>query len=512
MRNRYALALTLACVSSAALAGELDKKEARTMARADKDLSKAEQTLAVYEQDQKPYKDRVAESLERSLGRTAEKLAKLPADGDGVAAALERLKSIRTRVAQLVQAKGTLGAKAMLGAKPAKKINYIVGRLDYAKQELDGFSQGKDFGDRDQDRLIKHLAGVKEELAELPADNAVVKQLAERLAGAERRLAGLRQGLGNAKAAAAEAEAARQALIDGPSFKQDVERVKQLSETFKEFGLFQVDAGHLRNPLDTRTNEQACGIAEQWTQIDAEWKRFAERYASLATGKPNSMFITYKQAQDYHRRMKEAIDSFRAKAPEAAKSAAAEARAMAAKAVAQRDHYAFSNFIGPLRGKRVHVERLAELAQLLGGGAGLDALSKKLDADLQQEEEKLAEEIVAQNRAPADRYGGADRAQLEAFVRTQWKKHFPQERVLAVRFVEDAMGRTVAWRWDRARKQAYKVDHSSVRLVVVVERGDEAILYPSWVRKLHLENDRLILRWSRPKRIPPRMRMLRANF
>ena len=224
------------------------------------------------------------------------------------------------------------------------------------------------------------------------------------------------------------------------------------------------------------------------------------------------MFITYKQAQDYHRRMKEAIASFLAKAPEAAKGAAAEARAMAAKAVAARDHYAFSNFIGPLRGKRVHVERLAELAQLLGGGAGLDALSEKLAQDLQQEEEKLAGEIVASNRAPADRYTGGDRAQLESFVRTQWKEHFPKERVLAVRFVEEAMGRTVAWRWNRASKQFYKVDHSSVRLVVVVERGDEAILYTSWVRKLHLEQDRLILRWSRPKRIPPRMRMQRANL
>ncbi|HBP23874.1 MAG TPA: hypothetical protein DEA08_39610, partial [Planctomycetes bacterium] len=119
MRTRYALALSLACVCSAAAAGELDKKDARTMARVDKDLTKAEQTLAVYEQDQKPYKDRVAESLERSLVRTEEKLAKLPADGDGVAQAQARLKSVRARVGELVRAKGSMGAKAGLGAKPA---------------------------------------------------------------------------------------------------------------------------------------------------------------------------------------------------------------------------------------------------------------------------------------------------------------------------------------------------------------------------------------------------------
>ena len=70
----------------------------------------------------------------------------------------------------------------------------------------------------------------------------------------------------------------------------------------------------------------------------------------------------------------------------------------------------------------------------------------------------------------------------------------------------------MAWRWDSGRKQAYKVDQSDLWICVVVERGEEAILYSAFLRKLHLEQDRMIIRWRRPERVPPSIRMQKGNL
>ncbi|MEZ6186776.1 MAG: hypothetical protein R3F62_17425 [Planctomycetota bacterium] len=117
--------------------------------------------------------------------------------------------------------------------------------------------------------------------------------------------------------------------------------------------------------------------------------------------------------------------------------------------------------------------------QLIGGEGGLAANASALEREVQAAMGQLAEAIVDDTRAPRNAYVGGDQAELEAFARTQWSEHFAKERVLAVRFPQDAFHRVVAWRWDAAEQEPYKVDHSELWIRVIVAGADgEAILYP----------------------------------
>ncbi|MGE0711349.1 MAG: hypothetical protein AB7N76_08950 [Planctomycetota bacterium] len=513
MQRLFIAAALVAVSAPLAVAGGLDKKQARSLESAKKALDKAEAKLAESEgESKKPYQDRTGESLERALERAHEQLKELPADGEGVADGLERAKQLQQRLRALIEAKGSLGARAFLGSKTATSLNYLDGRMTSNANQLAKLAQeGASFGDRDKDGLTKALADVDAKLAELPAENPIVQQLKKRQEEAKAAFGRLCSGLGAKKEAAADAEAARQALLSSPDFAKDVERVKALVETVAEDGLFLLDAGYLRNPLDSQAFDQAKGIAEQWSSIAPEAQGFLAKYESLLRARANEMRFPLSELKERFPRLELRVQTFVSQAPAAAAAAAKEARELAAAAIGRKDHRAFSDILSPLHAKSAYVRRVAELAARLGIKELL-AAAGALDDQLAAEEEKLAADIVAGNRAPKNAYARADRAALEAFVGEHWGKSFAKEEVLAVRFPNESFQRTVAWRWDSGRKQHYKVDQSDLWIRVLVAKGEEAVIYVALLRKLHLEDDRLILRWERPKHLPPSARMLRKNL
>ena len=506
-------ALLVCCVSAVCAGDELDKKETKALERAVSVLEKAEAKLAEYE-GEKHYSDRAGEGLERSLEQAQEKLAGLPPAGEGVGAASKRAEELSKRLRALILAKGSLGAQAFLGPKASANINTYDVQLKNFSAELEKYgADGKfDFNDRVKGRMQSQLQKLEEKLGEFPQDNVVVKSLVDRGKAARAELEAMSQDLGAALAARAKEEAERQALMDAPAFASDIERIGGLVETFKQTYLFTLDAGYLRNPLDGSTYEEALTLAGEWTHHAQTYRGLRAKYALFMNGRGStSMMVSLREADEWLPRFEAAIQTFQAGAPGLVAVTCQQARALAQKAVADKNHRAFSDFIGELAGKTAYVRRVAELHAKLGG-SGLASQAEALAKDLLDEQEKLAVDIVAGNRAPKDAYQGPDQAELEAFVRAQWAKHFADEEVVGVRFPNESFQRTVAWRWDSSKKQAYKVDQSELWIRVLVKSGDEALIYSCLLRRLHLDGDKLTIRWSRSKRVPPSERMLLANL
>lgn len=502
---------TVFCVlalSLSAFAVELDKKQARGLERANKALTKTEGKIGQFE-GEKRYTDQAGISLGRALAGAKKKLDRLPADGEGVAEALKRVTAGEARVAALVQAKGSLGAKSGLDAKSAKTINYIANTLQNLANEL-----GREgaLSDRNKGRFERQVSEAKESLGKFAAENHVVKGLLAKAAQIEARLGGLKDSLAADQKSAAETSARLQGMIADPSYAKDSKRIEALEKAFREDWIWDLTARYLKTGYNTSSYDEALEAARQWGARKKEWDAYKVKYAELV--KSGIRGSTGVWALKSDRRINEygaAIAIFLASGPSQVLSNAGRARELARAAVAKKDHQAFSRFNGEIRGSQTFTTRVAEILLALRG-PDHRAVGKSLALELAQEEEKLAEVIVAGNRAPKDAYTGDDTTALRSFVVEQWTKNFPEDKVLAVRFPSESLQRTVAWRWDASRKQHYKVDQSQMWIRVIVERGEEAVIYRALVRRLHLMKDKLVLRWQRPKHPSPSSRMLTKNM
>lgn len=476
-------------------------------------LDKIEKDLSALEEERKRYNDGAADRLTASLGKALERLSGLPAAEEGAHEQRGRAEDFEARIRALVAEKGSLGARSGLGSKAAGRLNALDTKLSNLANELAKQGERGTFNDRQRERTAAKVAGLRDELEAFPSENPVVGGLAERLREIEASFAGLCQGLESAQADAAAEEEELQRLESDPAFASDLERVKHFCELFKTARrYFALDALHLRRA--DGVEEEARAQARRRQENLSDFAELRARYGLLAEA-PRSrspMKWALLEGDEWLPRYREVLDRFLAEAPQAVTSAGDEARGLARTAVAERQHHPFSYEGSDLRSRARYARNVAELYDLCQAGPALTPAIEALEAELAGEEEQLAEEIVAANRAPANAYAGADRGELEVFARTQWAEHFPEEEVLGVRFPQEAFARTTAWRMETGQPQLTKVDHSDLWIRVLVAAGAEAVSYRVLISRLHLKGDRLTLRWSRPDPVPPGERILLANL
>jgi hypothetical protein len=477
-------------------------------------LDKIEKDLSALEEARKRYNDGVAQRLASSLGKAVERLEGLPSAEEGAAEQRARAEAFEGRIKTLVATHGSLGARSGLDSKAANKVNALDTKLGNLAQELAKFEEGRSrFNERIQGRLEGKVKALEEELERLPQDNEVVAALLERGSELRSSFQALCADLGAEQAAAAETDAAIASLLAAPEYAGDVERAKQIVELFKRGrSLFALDALHFRR-LDGLLDE-ARDLGTSWREARAAYESLRDTYALLLENKGRwEILWPLQEAERWLPMFSEVIDDFLSGARAAVAEGIADAKAEAALAVAEQRPWQFSTYSSELRSRASFARNVATLHDLAAPGAEpLTPLADACDQDLAQEEEQLAELIVNENRAPADAYTGSDQSELEAFVRAQWSEHFPDEEVLGLRFPQEAFARTTAWRMESSQPQLTKVDHSDLWIRVLVEAGAEVISYRALISRLHLESDRLTLRWSRPDPVPPGSRILRSNL
>lgn len=96
--------------------------------------------------------------------------------------------------------------------------------------------------------------------------------------------------------------------------------------------------------------------------------------------------------------------------------------------------------------------------------------------------ESLKSEILAATRAPDEKYKGADRQDIEKAIRAEWKKEWPKDEILGVKFHMESFDRSVKWSWSDGGNSWSKSDLSVLCVTVIVKTSAKiATMYPAYV-------------------------------
>ncbi len=92
---------------------------------------------------------------------------------------------------------------------------------------------------------------------------------------------------------------------------------------------------------------------------------------------------------------------------------------------------------------------------------------------------------VESQQTPPDIYAGADKEKFRSMISSAWKKKYPQDKVLGIRFHSDHWVRNSNYKADAV--SIYKSDTSVLPVSVVVQRDDKiATIFPAYINKNNL--------------------------
>lgn len=374
-------------------------------------------------------------------------------------------------------------AFAALNSKDKSKVRHagiqldqMVKRLDEAANVNNARAEEK-FKECDQ-----RIVTVKEDLANVPANEPEVQAATARLEELTRTLAEKRAALNAAVASKdADVQKLKAAVGDGKALEAQEAVFKDL------IGI---------NGFNGQPDDDLAA----WPKARADFEAFEKQYGALAqslskTVAAQQAWIPYAGAKSAYTRLEEERQALLKEGPGRVQQNIAEAKKQnATLATAQ------SNFVGIQmsveralgNADRVAITYDAMCKDLPTYQAGLRDGLKKAEQELEAQSLKYAEKIIAENQPKKTTYNGTDRSQLESLLRASWGKSYPQEKILAVRFDSDWQ-RAAGYRWNSAGTSWEKYDKSSITFVVYVQGKDAkyAIAHGAVANKDHLNGDKI---------------------
>lgn len=380
--------------------------------------------------------------------------------------------------------------------------------------------------DGDFKRRIDKLA---DKAAPLPADDEGVKKLLAHLAALRAKHGDLGAKLSGAMQAKSDEKAAIAALVEAPEFADDVAEMETFAAMFQDSGRFAPDHYlYARWPAHSLVAETKAWAAnwpatqKKVAELQAKYKAAAD-YRGKLEGKAQMGQTKLTIAM---REMNERVEDFAAAVTRFAKSGGSDIEkatqaldASIADAVSRKAYPDFTIWDSKLSQAHCRVLNLvavwAPLASADADRTAAEAKAKSADDKLANAAEKLSTDIIRENRAPADQWQG-DRSAVEAFVKKEYAKKYPNEEILSVRFAGPAFERRTFWELDSTRTKLVKRDESSVGAWVLVKDAakKEAVQWYTTLYKLHMKGDALYLEpGMRTSRMPmPSQRILLANY
>lgn len=400
---------------------------------------------------------------------------------------------------------------ADLDKKQAGIVNRLSMQVTAAQTALDTYGPGKrQYTARLNDDFARKLGKLEEMLAPLPADNDEVKKEAAHVDAFRKALAAQSAQLASGTAAKEGEKEAITATLESPEGQGELESLKHFGEMFKGYKRYDLDFyAYSRWPTHAMVAELR-GWSETWqatqkrvADLRAKYKAIAEYKGQLggkaAMAQANVISAMGDVTQGFDL-FKSAIETFAKNVPAQIEQDGAALKQLSDAAVGSKNFNAFMQNEGKIEALRY---RLANLATVWGPLAPSDDERKKVDArskalldEADTTMEKLATLIIKENKGPKEKYSGADRGKLEAYVRSVWTKKFSNESIVAVRFGAAELERLTAWKYNSSASAFVKVDRSSLPVWVVVKDGpNQAIMWFATLYKVHTKGDELELNW-----------------
>lgn len=416
---------------------------------------------------------------------------------------------------------------AELDKKQASLLNRINTQLGNIERDLGKYGGGEKWGmitERLQGDFERKIEKVKEQLDSLPADDAAVKTSLDQLAAIRTTFATKVGQRTDREKSDADAKAVVDTLLNAPEATADFARLADLKEIFSNASWWELDHYHFERWLDHSDIVLMRGWGAQAKANKEAFDTLCTKYAPAAAAAPmgpnNQKIITAKDhcgadAQEAAKAYDSAMEAFKAAVPAAIEADGKKLAESIEAAGNKGDFGAIVNPDGKIQAIRNHLGNMVSVYATLVPAAEADratALVKEAEAKAKAATDRFSAKIVAANRAPDNAYSGADKAELEAFITKLWKKAYPSETILAIRFRGSEFERVTEWVLDPNRNSFVKVDRSNLRVTVIVKSGAEAILYTYTLQKNHQKNGALEMSTARVGNPLPDFRMLVANL
>jgi len=137
---------------------------------------------------------------------------------------------------------------------------------------------------------------------------------------------------------------------------------------------------------------------------------------------------------------------------------------------------------------RKATKKIAELEDMAGPeNAIVTGITQKYEASKKYVNEVCAEirqGLLADTNAPQDLYKGSDKGKFREMIISEWKKAYPNDEILAVRFHKANFERTKTKRWNGAIKQWQYNDVSALAVSVIVKDDERvASIFMAFINK-----------------------------
>ena len=266
-----------------------------------------------------------------------------------------------------------------------------------------------------------------------------------------------------------------------PDYNTDVERLKVMYKNYKD-------------PRSVFNNsEKAKKIVPQFSDEYAFFKHLPEKYDRLIKAKKaNSLETWIRTNEKYLDGFQAYQDDYAQKLPGMIEDELGEAVVAAKKAQAEKKPAFFKG------GVKQRLDRANDFLAVLETIKGKDdpqvqKLISNWEAkkkDIDAAEESMATELLASVQTPPDVYNASDKKTLYKMIEKEWKRLYPEDKIMAIRFHNDTWNRSTEWKWNNSGW--YKVDTSVLAVKVIVKTSNEiATIYPAYINKDHLKGDKL---------------------
>ena len=368
-----------------------------------------------------------------------------------------------------------------------RTIDRAVRSLESIEKQLDGgqplpvmmlekWSQKADKAEEFLEQASSMLEGVSEGQAERQA----LQSTRTRLAEVRQRLAGQRQAADQAGS-----------LASGAEGQKAVEDYKNLSQKFRDVSMW------LRSPEDDPAQTDLYQQAVQARQA------LDQKYASVLRVNSRETFdlqAAAREAQMTEQSLQSTINWARQNFPSLIESDLEQAR----------EHSQSLQKTGAFSGWQTSVERFLDQANLRyqklksiapndPATAQVGAKVSSVEQSLNATKQKFRDQMVANNRMPADAYRGGDAAALKAKIKSVWAQKFPNDRILDVVIADSAWSKFSGTRWVSSSRSwnPYNYDRMKAYVKVAGSGGRNYKFFAQVVRQ-NLQGGKIDIFCDRP--------------
>lgn len=200
--------------------------------------------------------------------------------------------------------------------------------------------------------------------------------------------------------------------------------------------------------------------------------------------------IDLEEMQRYH----QSVNASRGNGPKLIELHCEHAVSMAAHAVKVKNPNVFNPTSGITQTFQEAEKELASLGPGHSDYTRLQQLIAESKAQVEAHHSTFQNASLSGTPMPPDAYKGADKAKLKQAVLAEWKKLYPQDKVLGVRFHMATWQRKQEKEWNGAIKQWQFYDNSVLAVSVLVQKNASvATIFPVFLNINHKKGPNVVV-------------------